>query len=615
MLFDIVDMASFSGQRLPRSRGDGPASRSAGAACAAPPLARGWTPARTRSLRAVGSPARAGMDPVDGARTSPLRLPRSRGDGPVDGVAGQSVRRLPRSRGDGPLEQRPLSSRSARGSPARAGMDPPMRRPRPATAPPLARGWTLDAGADPSSRAPPLARGWTLERLIRTRWTKRLPRSRGDGPLAAYASSEPGGSPARAGMDPRRRAPAWRQAPPLARGWTLTHGEAATSRGLPRSRGDGPSTVAVAASIRGLPRSRGDGPLADSVVRPDIRLPRSRGDGPRSAPADPDAQGSPARAGMDPRRRGMCWTSAAPPLARGWTLDGPPGSAERRGSPARAGMDPSSGRVAGKDLGSPARAGMDPWLGTAGELGRGSPARAGMDPCRRWATAALDWAPPLARGWTPAIAAMPACMRGSPARAGMDPRRHGTEPGRYPAPPLARGWTLHAITEPAATAAPPLARGWTVSCEGRYHMVPGSPARAGMDPEMCDGSAGQTRAPPLARGWTPALAFAREQITGLPRSRGDGPDYGRRAARLRRLPRSRGDGPHCASSADAVPAAPPLARGWTLPGGARERHRHGSPARAGMDPSSATRRFGPAPDDRRPRSGLGLKRQRMPCGP
>ena len=156
-----------SPHRLPRSRGDGPryvvVVRGYNGA---PPLARGWTPARERSGgMGPGSPARAGMDP----RPELERLVLSR---------------LPRSRGDGPRTSDSRSSRSG--------------------APPLARGWThgpwrvhLCAGGSPA-RA-----GMDPSRPSLGKSSRRLPRSRGDGPSPHFAG---------AGAE---------LATPLARGWTL----------------------------------------------------------------------------------------------------------------------------------------------------------------------------------------------------------------------------------------------------------------------------------------------------------------------------------------------------------------------------------------------------------
>jgi hypothetical protein len=215
---------------LPRSRGDGPYGITLATLEAwAPPLARGWTPIALLTIPTLdGSPARAGMDPPPSrSMIDPTRLPRSRGDGPrLNGVTKQDLKAPPLARGwtlDG--LRRPVVHR---GSSARAGMDhvpvemicvvgwlprsrgdgPRLSEPAEcfSTAPPLARGWTLEMGRNRRSAAGSPARaGWTHfldRRLIARR-----------------------GSPARAGMDP----------PTAAR--------CRSSSGLPRSRGDGPVVV------------------------------------------------------------------------------------------------------------------------------------------------------------------------------------------------------------------------------------------------------------------------------------------------------------------------------------------------------------------------------------
>ena len=198
--------------RLPRARGDGPRPQSA---CpwpsGAPPRTRGWTP-RVPSTRPQrhGSPAHAGMDPEWGFRRLDLR-------------------RLPRARGDGPQGSRPAAHRGE--------------------APPRTRGWTQTAGPQPPS----------------------LP-----------------GSPAHAGMDPP------------------CHLARIALRGLPRARGDGPGPMTPSCmSIQAPPRTRG---WTRRGVAPDVRvwgspahagmdrtsrcrfllwrgLPRARGDGPSSYPS------------------------------------------------------------------------------------------------------------------------------------------------------------------------------------------------------------------------------------------------------------------------------------------------------------------------------------------
>ena len=179
------------------------------------------------------------------------------------------------------------------------------------------------------------------------------------------------------------------------------------NRGLPRSRGDGPLSVAtvvvlsvVAPLARGwtLPwlqagqRSLGCPARAgmDPHPGPDCRwlgrLPRSRGDGPQPIPPTP---GAPEVA----------------PLARGWTPPMRAPTVMLGGCPARAGMDPCSGCRCGRPIGLPRSRGD-------------GPSRASL-------TVSLMPVAPLARGWTPGLMAQVTVIAGCPARAGMDPCRTG----------------------------------------------------------------------------------------------------------------------------------------------------------------------------------------------
>ncbi len=237
-------------------------------------------------------------------------------------------------------------------------------------APPLARGWTRPGSnlLPTGDTAPPLARGWT--------------------PLDRQPDRQPGGSPARAGMDPGR---------------VIGRGDAA---GLPRSRGDGPATGSS------LDRARAAPPLArgwtPTVERLDSRVAGS----PARAGMDPGSTriaagadaGSPARAGMDPlSKTAGVLIKQAPPLARGWTLRRALVGNRERGSPARAGMDPPGSRCHPRWGRLPRSRGDGPWLPLA------------------WIAASA--APPLARGWTRQRLGPADRWHGSPARAGMDRRR------------------------------------------------------------------------------------------------------------------------------------------------------------------------------------------------
>ena len=135
--------------------------------------------------------------------------------------------------------------------------------------------------------------------------------------------------------------------------------------------------------------------------------------------------------------------------------------------------------------------------------------------------------------------------RGSPAHAGMDPGR-GTAPRSISRLPRPRGdgpELQHQETQ--YSQAPPPTRGWTVQRHGLCHGGGGSPAHAGMDP---------------------IDVTAADVADGLPRPRGDGP-------------RAREDGPRASS-------APPPTWGWTHGTQVFDVGVRGSPAHAGMDPST-----------------------------
>ncbi len=217
--------------RLPRSRGDGPSPWiGTNPAGSAPPLTRGWSPPRWVGRPPPGgSPAHAGMVPPPAAQYhAPRWLPRSRGDGPE--TSNDQLRIYsapPLTRGWSAASRRPGMGGS--GSPAHAGMVPHRGHPRdPGTRLPRSRGDGPSASACSVSfsEAPPLTRGWS-------------PRRR-DG-----REHHPG-SPAHAGMVPgSRRVPR-------------------RPRRLPRSRGDGPMTTNEVLYTRlAPPLTRGWSPAVD----------------------------------------------------------------------------------------------------------------------------------------------------------------------------------------------------------------------------------------------------------------------------------------------------------------------------------------------------------------
>ena len=205
-------------RRLPRTRGDGPEWLTGiQDAAEAPPHTRGWTRAVDPYGRLeCGSPAHAGMDPPRlGARGRHRWLPRTRGDGPTAGPAGEpSARAPPHTRGWTPLDMPPRAAAS--GSPAHAGMDPAQARARrsgswlPRT---RGDGPVAICGCTPIAEAPPHTRGMDPRSARPRRSACRLPRTRGDGPVmfaccVVRVTASPhtrGWTPARGAGLPRQR--------------------------------------------------------------------------------------------------------------------------------------------------------------------------------------------------------------------------------------------------------------------------------------------------------------------------------------------------------------------------------------------------------------------------
>ena len=335
----------------------------------APPLARGSTHFQgVRACLPAGSPARAGIDPLDPQSShAPTRLPRSRGDRPIE-IRRPGIRLLAPPLARGSTRHRRVQVYKVAGSPARAGIDPqcfecvscccwlprsrgdrpvgPVGRQADRTAPPLARGSTLHPdGRWHGREGSPARAGIDPARGQRDRWDYGLPRSRGDRP-----HSQPGCNTQGA-------------APPLARGSTRnSHVIRKPADGSPARAGIDPGPFARLLRLARLPRSRGDRP----------------GKSPATAPP-----------------------AEAPPLARGSTQGGLP--SRRRSS------------------GSPARAGIDPEVSSFNAPMARLPRSRGDRPCTSYASGRVFWAPPLARGSTPQPVESRYRRVGSPARAGIDP--------------------------------------------------------------------------------------------------------------------------------------------------------------------------------------------------
>ena len=295
--------------RLPRTRGDGPATpahrlRLVGAS----PHTRGWT------LRDHGDadpergfPAHAGMDLTHTyALLHVSRLPRTRGDGPSARTrAADRTPASPHTRG-WTRRHRERGHRHP-GFPAHAGMDPPHS----------IQGYRFD----------------------------RLPRTRGDGPYYLWVCT------------------CEHEASPHTRGWTPFRPAAAhLSSGFPAHAGMDPTLHETAAGAARLPRTRGDGPVLSGVKTHERKAsPHTRGWTRDEEHPDGRAPGFPAHAGMDrtgsgcrfscgrlPRTRGdgpskgNCQSGSPPasPHTRGWTRPVHAVPVAQPGFPAHAGMDP-----------------------------------------------------------------------------------------------------------------------------------------------------------------------------------------------------------------------------------------------------------------------------------
>ena len=294
----------------------------------ASPHTRGWTLGPLLlGGPAVGFPAHAGMDPRRSTRTSARRrLPRTRGDGPRCG-AGDQVLGVASPHTRGWTRDLVGGRRDGAGFPAHAGMDPPRGAPcRACSRLPRTRGDGPSASneSSESGSASPHTRGWTAGRQAALQGHggfpahagmdpspatsrpagRRLPRTRGDGPLSSDSASS------------------LASASPHTRGWTLggLFGRPERS-GFPAHAGMDPRVHPAAHSLTWLPRTRGDGPQLARRGGPIRRAsPHTRG-WTRPGGADRSVRrGFPAHAGMDPRASARSCRSARLPRTRG---DGP----------------------------------------------------------------------------------------------------------------------------------------------------------------------------------------------------------------------------------------------------------------------------------------------------
>ncbi len=283
-------------------------------------------------------------------------------------------------------------------------------------------------------------------------------------------------------------------------------------------------------------------------------------------------------------------TLAAPPHPRGSTPYVPEFLTRVQGSPAPAGIDLSATNAAGSQSGLPRTRKDRPDANSTIPM---SPP-----------------APPHPRGSTPGYATHPRVAPGSPAPAGIDPRRRNPLPRRVRLP-RTRGDRPEAVpVDEGDDPAPPHPRGSTQTDRDHANTHAGSPAPAGIDPEprLPDAAAPRlprTRgdrprtpsvavagspAPPHPRGSTPAVCLPRSDGPGSPAPAGIDPTTAPCGSPTSWLPRTRGDRPSCVMRAARSAVAPPHPRGSTLRASAKEMKVEGSPAPAGIDPFQTVRK-------------------------
>ncbi len=269
----------------------------------------------------------------------------------------------------------------------------------------------------PSSGAPPPTRGWTLRHNVEGEALE--------------------GSPAHAGMDPRKRLPG------------------ASPNGLPRPRGDGPQCApAWVASAVAPPPTRGWTRLDLVGLMPDVGSPAHAGMDPRNGRYRRRRRRLPRPRGDGPRMRSKPSSRAtAPPPTRGWTRRCPLWRHRRHGSPAHAGIDPVSASLRSclegllLGLGSPAHAGMSSaFMGSSG-IWRGLLRPRGDGLALAYVHPIAREAPPPTRGWTRDDVLLFLRDLGSPPARGWIFRQTGSA-GRPSASPPRLGSILERMREP-----------------------------------------------------------------------------------------------------------------------------------------------------------------------
>ena len=404
----------------------------------------------------------------------------------------------------------------------------------------------------------------------------------------------PCGLPRARGDRPREPRPprAEARAPPRTRGSPACRPRSGCpASGSPAHAGIAPRATRSPPRSLGLPRARGDRPRRWFRSRLPVRAPpRTRGSPQLVLRRGPRVGGSPAHAGIAPGHGGRATSLPWLPRARG---DRPQGQA----------------RGAGREAAPPRTRGSPLEKADLGILAEGSPAHAGIAPSpssRAGARSRL----PRARGDRPARTSAtwfalvaPPRTRGSPLRGRLAdeyakglPRARGDRPSPRRgwwfgprAPPRTRGSPLRGVRPRGAARGSPAHAGIAPARWSRWWRRSGLPRARGDRPLTPGRRSSRQEAPPRTRGSPLDLAGGAVQRSGSPAHAGIAPSSRSPSAATSRLPRARGDRPAFEVVALQVQMAPPRTRGSPLGQPERRRAREGSPAHAGIAPSPARR--------------------------
>ena len=237
-----------------------------------------------------------------------------------------------------------------------------------------------------------------------TMLSTRIPRTRGDGPVAWIRLPQPDSDS------------------PHTRGWTRGDPAHRGGDGFPAHAGMDPGLPASRLTRAGIPRTRGDGPWAElGGDRHVPDSPHTRGWTAYISYVCLRESGFPAHAGMDLCERCSLWGWRRIPRTRG---DGPATISLATGTPTDSphtrGWTPRGAPSTSSATGFPAHAGMDPHAGHGRRTATGIPRTRGDGPLSAAAANHSHADSPHTRGWTREADASGAGRPGFPAHAGMD---------------------------------------------------------------------------------------------------------------------------------------------------------------------------------------------------